>query len=305
MLHGPQSWLRWLRSQGGPVPTEQDPGQARLSYLLCCKLQDHCPPTPWPLTARGCPGMEPGEAVRGSCWGCAEDHPNLPPIPGWVPPTQGQDRDGGIGAERGRRGPCGEEVREESWRGMWGMGARCGGVIPGRAGRPWQDWPSPASLPTTPLSVLRPQPCCSSLVGPSAIRAAGLARRRGGGELRARGECSNKRFISETKAYFFRQDCLCGYLMTQRLGQGPGRAGQRGAARRSSGPSPPAPSVPAPPYLVLDIKAGLCTKRKQQRDERTPPISSRSGEGPPRAGPLLGRPCGLSDSVKYFAQSSL
>ena len=65
--------------------------------------------------------------------------------------------------------------------------------------RPPRPRPSPVPVPSSPEWPHRAQQ-----EGP---------RQRGPGQPRAGGERSKKRFISETKAYFFRQDCLCSYLM--------------------------------------------------------------------------------------------
>lgn len=136
-------------------------------------------------------------------------------------------------------------------------------------------------------------PCASTVPG----RASAAPGRRPGqaagrGEPRACGECSNKRFISETKAHFFEQDCLCSHLMTHRLGQGPGRVGARGGRRagplaRSPARSPRA-SLSGPQHQRGALHEQSKTAPKQRRDERTPPISSTLGGGPLRAKPPSG-----------------
>lgn len=115
------------------------------------------------------------------------------------------------------------------------------------------------------------------------------------GEPRACGECSKERFISETKAYFFRQDCLCSYLMTSpwpgaQIGRRGGLAGGRHEPAPSAGPR-------GRPYLVPDIKAGAFHKRikiahQQHRAGQTP------GQlAPRRAGGLAGGGCSLQEPL--------
>lgn len=127
-----------------------------------------------------------------------------PPAPGWVPP-EGRGRSvrpvwgGSEGGESGKvSGVGGEEGDGEAEGG--GRGWTGGQGTPGSHGRTGlYNWPS--------VSLLCPLPHRASPAGPSPVP-------RQEARPRACGECSNKRFISETKAYFFRQDCLRSYLMT-------------------------------------------------------------------------------------------
>lgn len=89
----------------------------------------------------------------------------------------------------------------------------------------------------------------------------------GRGEPRACGACSRERFLSETKAYFFRRDGLCSYLMTSPW---PGAQSRRpgGLAAGGSNPLPRGPR--GRPYLVPDIKAGAFHERMQTAQRRPP-----------------------------------
>lgn len=216
--------------------------------------------------------MEPSGAVRGTqrtTLVCPHRRPGAPhagPRPGW--------RDGG-----GERSP----------RPAWG-GSEGGELASEWGGWEWRPRGRPTAGPLCPLCPCAPAHAVpparrTSLVGTGTIRAGGPAGRRGG-ERRARGECSNKRFISETKAYFFGQDCSCGYPMTQRLGRGPG-GGPHGAAQ-------PLSAAPLSPRLLIwswtskwgfarRNDGGTQTAHQRRKDEKTPQLA------PWRAGGLRER----------------
>lgn len=127
------------------------------------------------------------------------------------------------------------------------------------------------------------------------------------GEPRARGECSKERFISETKAYFFRQDCLCSYLMTSPW---PGaQSGRRGGL--AGGRHEPAPRAGprGRPYLVPDIKAGAFHKRikiahQQHRAGQTPgQLAPRRAGGLSEGGHSPQEPPRPSDSMNYLPKA--
>lgn len=165
---------------------------------------------------------------------------------GEVGEESGRERSGADGWEAGEAGEA-REAGRPGGRGGWRSRALLAGLgqtRPGdRAGPPW------ACLEAV---------CPGQDPMPSAEQEGPARQWPAQGELRARGECSKERFISETKAYFFRQDCLCSYLMTSPW---PGaQSGRRGGL--AGGRHKPAPRAGprGRPYLVPDIKAGAFHK---------------------------------------------
>lgn len=244
------------------------------------------------LQSAGLPSVPQASGRRGWGWGGVgaerSPHPDLPPPPrpGAPPPPPRSPK--GKGAERGLGRRRAQEVREElEGREGGGLGEGAGGGRGGGAG----EAPAPGRGPSGPQVPIAGCPHRARQEG---------RRQRGRGERRAGGERSEKRFISATKAYFFRQGCLCSYLMAAPW-PGAQRPQTRSAGRQLSARGP---------YLEPDIKAGLFVSELKQHTHRpgtgraiSPEWGGRGAPGAP--GTLLRSHCSLSDSMKYFAQSSL
>lgn len=159
------------------------------------------------------------------------------PRPSWAAPEGGR--------ERGQR-----EVTEAR---MWGESGRLGGG-PGESrssGRPGLR----AGLGRAPSGDRTgPRRACleATRPGKAAVPGAeqeGPARRwPAQGGPRACGACSRERFLSETKAYFFRRHGLCSYLMTSPWpgAQSRRRGGLAGGRLEPSPARSPRPSLSGP-----------------------------------------------------------
>lgn len=250
------------------------PGQGRLSCLLCSGGQSRRPPGP-------------RTAGVTQSWRQARLEGRLPPwsgpTPGWAPrTTMGKEERGQKEGAEASTG--GTEEGSRRWRGSRE-----------REGCPPAGLPEPGGPPRCAHAVptLRRQAshgCCARCGAGRPCQA--------GESPEPTGSVPRRDLLVKQKHIFFRQGCLCSYLMTL-LAPGP----ELGCTGPSRAPRP------RRPYLVRTSKLGLCISelkhRTRARGRQPPGRLALTGGGPLERGPFLRSRGSLSNSMKYFAQSSL